>query len=102
MPVTSIINGVDLERLSQTIAADFDADQLAELESLTRFSPVRDVVSNPVPIAIDVARACAARTMPAPAVPAARASCPFETMPCVTELRTAHTADLGASTTSAI
>ena len=40
--------------------------------------------------------------MSAPAVPAARASCPFETMPSVTELRTAHTADLGASTTSAI
>jgi aminoglycoside 2'-N-acetyltransferase I len=40
--------------------------------------------------------------MPAPAVPAARASRPPETMPNVTELRTAHTADLDASTTSAI
>ena len=32
--------------------------------------------------------------MPAPAVPAARASRSPETMPSVTELRTAHTADL--------
>jgi aminoglycoside 2'-N-acetyltransferase I len=40
--------------------------------------------------------------MPASAVPAARASRPPETMPSVTELRIAHTADLGASTTSAI
>jgi aminoglycoside 2'-N-acetyltransferase I len=40
--------------------------------------------------------------MPAPAVPAARASGPPETMPSVTELRTAHTADLDTSTTTAI
>jgi hypothetical protein len=31
--------------------------QLAELASLTSYSPVRDIVSNPVPVAIDVARA---------------------------------------------
>jgi hypothetical protein len=30
---------------------------LAELASLTRYSPVRVIVSNPVPIAIDLARA---------------------------------------------
>jgi aminoglycoside 2'-N-acetyltransferase I len=40
--------------------------------------------------------------MPAPPVPAARASSPPETMPSVTELRTAHTADLDAGPLSAI
>ena len=35
---------------------DFDDDQFAELASLTRYSPVRDIVSNPVPVAIDLAR----------------------------------------------
>ncbi len=35
---------------------DFDDDQLAELASLARYSPVRDIVSNPVPVGIDVAR----------------------------------------------
>jgi uncharacterized OsmC-like protein len=44
-------------RVTIKAAGDFDDDQLAELESLTRFSPVRDIVSNPVPVAIDVARA---------------------------------------------
>ena len=39
------------------VAGDFDDDQLAELASLTRFSPVRDMVTNPVPVAIEVARA---------------------------------------------
>jgi hypothetical protein len=29
----------------------------AELASLTRYSPVRDIVSSPVPIAVDLARA---------------------------------------------
>jgi uncharacterized OsmC-like protein len=36
---------------------DFDDDQLAELARLTSYSPVRDIVSNPVPVAIEVARA---------------------------------------------
>ena len=39
------------------VSGDFDDDQLAELASLVRFSPVRDIVTNPVPVAIDVARA---------------------------------------------
>jgi hypothetical protein len=30
-------------------AGDFDDDQLAELASLTRYSPVRDIVSNSSP-----------------------------------------------------
>jgi hypothetical protein len=38
-------------------AGDFDDSQFAELAGLTRYSPVRDIVSNPVPVAIDVARA---------------------------------------------
>jgi uncharacterized OsmC-like protein len=39
------------------VVGDLDDDQLAEIASLTRFSPVRDVVTNPVDVAIDVARA---------------------------------------------
>ncbi len=35
---------------------DFDDAQLAELAGLTRFSPVRDTVANPVPVAIEVLR----------------------------------------------
>ncbi len=49
--------GYDQIRVTIKVAGDFDDDQLAELESLTRFSPVRDIVSNPVPVAIDVTRA---------------------------------------------
>jgi uncharacterized OsmC-like protein len=47
------------ENLRVTIKAtgDFDDDQLAELASLVHYSPVRDIVANPVPVAIDVARA---------------------------------------------
>ena len=47
------------EQIRVTIQAtgDFDDDQFAELASLTRYSPVRDIVSNPVPVAIDVTRA---------------------------------------------
>ncbi len=40
-----------------TVAGDLDDDQLAELRSLTRYSPVRDTISNPVPVAIDLTRA---------------------------------------------
>ncbi|MGZ4331044.1 MAG: OsmC family protein, partial [Solirubrobacteraceae bacterium] len=44
-------------RVAFKASGDFDDEQLAELASLTGYSPVRDIVSNPVPIAIDVARA---------------------------------------------
>jgi len=44
-------------RVAFKATGDFDDDQLAELASLVRYSPVRDIVSNPVPVAIDVARA---------------------------------------------
>jgi uncharacterized OsmC-like protein len=44
-------------RVAFKASGDFDDDQLAELAKLTRYSPVRDIVSNPVPVAIDVARA---------------------------------------------
>lgn len=44
-------------RVAFEATGDFDDDQLAELASLVRYSPVRDIVSNPVPVAIDVARA---------------------------------------------
>jgi uncharacterized OsmC-like protein len=43
--------------VSLNVTGDFDDEQLAELASLTRYSPVRDIVTNPVPVAIDVARA---------------------------------------------
>ena len=47
------------EQIRVTIKAtgDFDDNQFAELASLVRYSPVRDIVSNPVPVAIDVTRA---------------------------------------------
>jgi uncharacterized OsmC-like protein len=46
------------EQIQVTIAAtgDFDDNQLAELASLVRYSPVRDIISNPVPVDIDVTR----------------------------------------------
>ena len=48
--------GYEQIRVTIKAAGDFDDDQFAELASLVRFSPVRDIVSNPVPVAIDVAR----------------------------------------------
>jgi uncharacterized OsmC-like protein len=44
-------------RVAFKARGDFDDEQLAELTSLTSYSPVRDIVSNPVPVAIDVTRA---------------------------------------------
>src|SRR5215510_14221046 len=44
-------------RVAFKATGDFDDDQLAELARLTRYSPVRDTVTNPVPVAIEVARA---------------------------------------------
>lgn len=44
-------------RVAFKAAGDFDDEQLAELRRLTSFSPVRDTVSNPVPVEIEVARA---------------------------------------------
>ena len=49
--------GYEQIRVTITATGDFDDNQLAELASLTRYSPVRDIVSNPVPVAIDVTRA---------------------------------------------
>ena len=48
--------GFEKIRVAFKVIGDLDDDQLAELASLTRYSPVRDIVSNPVPVAIDVAR----------------------------------------------
>ena len=49
--------GYEQVRVTINVTGDFDDDQFAELASLIRYSPVRDIVSNPVPVAIDVARA---------------------------------------------
>ena len=49
--------GYEQVRVTIKATGDFDDNQLAELASLTRYSPVRDIVSNPVPVAIDLARA---------------------------------------------
>ena len=49
--------GYEQIRVTINVTGDFDDTQLAELASLVRYSPVRDIVSNPVPVAIDVARA---------------------------------------------
>jgi len=46
------------EQIRVTIKAtgDFDDNQLATLADLTRYSPVRDIVTNPVAVAVDVVR----------------------------------------------
>ena len=49
--------GYEQIRVAIKATGDFDDDQLAELAGLTSYSPVRDIVSNPVPVAIDLARA---------------------------------------------
>ena len=49
--------GYEQIRVTITATGDFDDNQLAELASLVRYSPVRDIVTNPVPVAIDVTRA---------------------------------------------
>ena len=53
----SVRPGYQQIRLAFKATGDFDDDQLAELARLTRYSPVRDIVSNPVPVAIDLTRA---------------------------------------------
>src|SRR5215475_1166751 len=44
-------------RVAFKATGDFDDDELAELARLARYSPVRDTVSNPVPVAVEVSRA---------------------------------------------
>ena len=53
----SVRPGFENVRVAFKATGDFDDEQLAELASLTRYSPVRDIVSNPVPVAIEVTRA---------------------------------------------
>jgi len=53
----SVRPGFENVRVAFKATGDFDDEQLAELASLTRYSPVRDIVSNPVPVAIAVTRA---------------------------------------------
>jgi uncharacterized OsmC-like protein len=52
----SVRPGFQNIRVSFKATGDFDDEQLAELASLTRYSPVRDIVSNPVPVAIELVR----------------------------------------------
>jgi len=54
---STIRPGYEQIEVSVKVTGDFDDDQLAELATLTRYSPVRDVVTNPVPVTIDVTRA---------------------------------------------
>jgi len=49
--------GYEQIQVSVKVAGDLDDAQLAQIESMTRFSPVRDTVVNPVPVAVEVARA---------------------------------------------
>jgi uncharacterized OsmC-like protein len=53
---SSVRPGYEQIRVTIQATGDFDDDQFAELADLTRYSPVRDIVSNPVPVAIDVTR----------------------------------------------
>src|SRR5689334_7599474 len=48
--------GYEQVRVTIKATGDFDDNQLAELVSLTRYSPVRDIVSNPVDVSIDLSR----------------------------------------------
>lgn len=48
--------GFQQVRVGITAVGDFDDSQFAELTDLTRYSPVRDSVSQPVAVTIDVAR----------------------------------------------
>ena len=54
---SSVRPGYKQIRVTIRASGDFDDKQLAELASLTDYSPVRDIVSNPVPVAIELARA---------------------------------------------
>ena len=54
---SSVRPGYEQIRVTITATGDFDDNKFAELASLVRYSPVRDIVSNPVPVAIDVTRA---------------------------------------------
>ncbi len=49
--------GYEQIQVTIKVAGELSDDQLAELAHLTRFSPVRDTISNPVALSIDVARA---------------------------------------------
>lgn len=49
--------GFEQIQVSIKVDGEFDDQQLAELAGLTRFSPVRDTIANPVAVAIEVARA---------------------------------------------
>lgn len=53
----SVRPGYERINATITVTGDFDDDQLAELDSFIRYSPVRDLITNPVPLAIDLARA---------------------------------------------
>ncbi|UXA08080.1 OsmC family protein [Mycobacterium sp. SMC-2] len=53
----SVRPGYEKIRVTIEATGDVDDNQLAELASLTRYSPVLDLVSNPVPVAIDLVRA---------------------------------------------
>jgi uncharacterized OsmC-like protein len=53
---SSVRPGYEQIRVTIQATGDFDDNQFAELASLVRYSPVRDIVSNPVPVAIDVTR----------------------------------------------
>jgi uncharacterized OsmC-like protein len=44
-------------RVAFRASGDLDDDQIAELARLASYSPVRDTVSNPVPVAVEVVRA---------------------------------------------
>ena len=49
--------GFESIRVTVTVFGDFDDDRLAELGALAAYSPIRDTVSNPVPVTVDVLRA---------------------------------------------
>jgi uncharacterized OsmC-like protein len=49
--------GYERIRVTVKAAGDLDADRLAELAALAAFSPIKDTISSPVPVSVQVVRA---------------------------------------------
>lgn len=53
---TAVRPGFEQIRVVITLTGDFNDAQFAELTDLSRFSPVRDSITRPVPVSIEVSR----------------------------------------------
>jgi len=55
-PDDTVRPGFEQIRVTFKATGDLDDDQFAQLAELTRYSPVRDTITNPVPVAIEFVR----------------------------------------------